>query len=185
MKRFALLMISLLALAAPAFAQINPLVGDLSVYADDQGSVCNINANGGGAFMQLPVIQKFSGGAGSGNVAIRFKITVPTGMSIIGFNTIYVPVGSVVNDLSVAFGVCISTTTVVGQLQVLSNTASPTCSYISVVAADNFATPIAADCSFGEYPMKTGQAIVNPDGTCQCSVATQPTSWGKVKALYR
>jgi hypothetical protein len=183
MKRFALLMISLLALAAPAFAQINPLVGDISMYNDDQGSSCNIVANGGGAFLQPFMVQKFASGGGC--TGIRFKITVPTGMNIVGFSTTFVPVGNVANDLSIAYGICVSTTTVIGQLQVLSVSASPTCSYLSVVAADNFANPIATDCSFGEYPIKVGQAIVNPDGGCQCNVATQPTSWGRVKALYR
>ncbi len=183
MKRIALLAVCLVALAAPAFAQINPQVGDISMYSDDQGSNCNITANGGGAFLQPYMIQKFSNGGGC--TGIRFKITVPTGMSIVGFSTQYVPVGSVAGDLSIAYGICQSTQFVVGQLQVLSLTASPACSYVSVVAADNFANPIATDCLFGEYPIKTGQAIVNADGSCPCSVATEPTSWGKVKALYR
>lgn len=184
MKRIALLTICLVALAAPAFSQaINPLVGDISMYNDDQGSNCNIVANGGGAFLQPYMIQKFSNGGGA--TGLRFKITVPTGMSIVGFGTIYVPIGDVKGDLSLAYGVCQQSQFVVGQLQVLSLSASPACSYISVVAADNFANPIATDCNFGEYPIKVGQAIVNSDGSCPCSIATEPTSWGKVKSLYR
>ena len=183
MKRIALLMVCLVALAAPAFAQINPLVGDISMYSDDLGTNCNIAANGGGAFLQPYMIQKFSFGGGC--TGIRFKITVPTGMSIVGFSTLYVPVGAVAGDLSIAYGLCQQTQFVVGQLQVLSLAASPACSYMSVVNADNFVNPIATDCLFGEYPIKTGQAIVNANGTCPCSVATEPTSWGKVKSLYR
>jgi hypothetical protein len=66
-----------------------------------------------------------------------------------------------------------------------SSGAVAACSYVSVVNADNFVNPIATDCLFGEYPIKTGQAIVNPDGSCQCNVATQPSTWGRVKSLYR
>ena len=180
MKRFALMVLVVLALAAPAFGQG---VGDLSIYADDQGNICDITANGGGTFMQPFVIQKF--GTSEGSTGCRFKITVPVGMSIVGFNTTFVPVGNVGSDLSLAYGVCLTTTTVLGNLQALSISASPACSYISVLAADNFTTPIATDCSFGEYIMGAGQAIVNNDGSCPCNIATSPSTWGKVKSLYR
>jgi len=179
MKPFALLMVCLLtlALAAPAFATA---VGDISLYADDQGNSCNITAPAG--ILTVYVVHKFSdGGSATGS---RFKVTVPPGLAILAFTTTFVPIGNISGDLSLGYGTCVSTTTSLGSI--LINSSGPAaCSYLAVVAADNFANPIATDCLFGEYTIKTGQAIANPDGSCQCSVATEPTSWGRVKALYR
>ncbi len=179
MKHIAILMISLLtlAIAAPAFAQA---VGDISAYADDQGNSCSVTAPAG--IVTVYVVHKFSdGGSATG---ARFKVTVPSGLAILAFTTTFVPIGNISGDLSLGYGTCISSTTSLGSI--LMNSSNPAaCSYISVVAADNFANPIATDCTFGEYTVKTGQAIANPDGTCACSVATEPTSWGRVKALYR
>jgi hypothetical protein len=183
MKRFSLLMVSLLVLAAPAYAQLLEHVGDISAYADDQGSSCNIAAPGGGGLVTVFVVQKFSDGGGA--TGCRFKGTFPASLSFVAFNTSFVPIGNFTNDLSLGYGFCISTTTSLGSALFINATASPACSYVSIVAADNFANAIATDCSFGEYTVKTGQAIVNPDQSCQCNVPTQPTSWGRVKALYR
>jgi hypothetical protein len=185
MKRFSLLMVSLLvlALAAPAYAQLLTHVGDISAYADDLGSSCNITAPGGGGLLTVYVVHKFTDGGGA--TGSRFKGTFPSGLSFVAFNTPFVPIGNFTTDLSLGYGFCISTTTSLGSALFINATASPACSYVSIVAADNFVNPIATDCSFGEYTVKTGQAIVNPNGTCQCNVPTQPTSWGKVKALYR
>src|SRR5262249_35019512 len=96
----------------------------------------------------------------------------------------FTPIGNVTSDESLGYGSCVSTTTNLGNLLFINTAAVPACGYVSVVAADNFANPIATDCVFGEYTVKTGQAIMNPNAGCQCNIATQPTSWGKVKALY-
>jgi len=183
MKRIALLMVGLLtlALAAPAFAQIEGHVGDISAYGDDQGNACNITAPAG--LVTVYVVHKFSDGGGA--TGCRFKLTFPAGLTFLAFNTPMVPIGNVTSDLSLAYGVCIQTTTMLGSALFNSSGAVAACSYVSVVNADNSVNPIATDCLFGEYPIKTGQAIVNPDGSCQCNVATQPSTWGRVKSLYR
>ena len=178
MKRIALTVICLLALAAPAFPAA---VGDISVYADASGNSCNISAPAG--LVQVFVVHKFSdGGCATG---ARFKMTYPAAATFGGATWNYVPIGDVRSDLSLAYGVLISTTTSLGSVSFFGGAPLPACSYFSILAADNFPNAIATDCSFGEFPVKTGQGIANPDGTCQCNVATEPTSWGRVKALYR
>jgi hypothetical protein len=183
MKRIALLTLFVLALASSAFAQTTGLVGDISAYADDQGNVCNLNSPGGGALVTVYIVHKFSDGGGA--TGSRFKATFPAGLSFLAFTTAFVPIGNLSTDLSLGYGACLSSTTSLGSALLSSTSPSPTCSYFSIVAADNFPDPIATDCSFGEFTVKTGQGIVNPDGTCQCNIATEATSWGKVKALYR
>ena len=80
-------------------------------------------------------------------------------------------------------GSCVSASSVITN-EIFAG-AVPACSYVSLVAPDGHAEATATDCGFTEFTIKTGQGIMNPDGSCQCNIATEPTSWGKVKALYR
>lgn len=44
------------------------------------------------------------------------------------------------------------------------------------------------DCFFDEHPLNAGRKVViNPNDSCPCSgpVATEPSTWGRVKSLYR
>lgn len=177
MKRFALTVLLVMVLAAPAMAG----VGDMSIYADNQGNSCNL-VYAGGAPGTAYMVQKF--GPGDESTGVRLKVTVPVGVSMF-FNTSYVPVGDIAIDLSIGYGVCINTTTVIGTFTLFSGSAPAPCSLMSVAIPDGFATALATDCGFVKFPLKVGSGIFNPDGTCQCDIATEPTSWGKVKALYR
>jgi hypothetical protein len=184
MKRFGLLVLLILAISVPAFAQgpyPDGATGDISAYADAEGTSCALTSTGG--LMQVFIVHKFSDGGGA--TGCRFKVTLPAGMTSFGFNTTFVPIGDVLSDLSLAYGICIESTTSLGSVNAFSAAAPPVCSYVSVVAADNFSDPITTDCVFGEYKVETGQGIVNDDGSCACNIATQPSTWGKVKSLYR
>jgi hypothetical protein len=184
MKRFGLLVLLILAISVPAFAQYpDGATGDISAYADEAGTSCALVSNGGFAPVPLYIVHKFSDGGGA--TGSRFKVTVPASIQVFGFNTTFVPIGNITSDLSLGYGTCITATTSLGQVTAFSGSATPACSYVSVVAADNFSDPIATDCSFGEYKVETGQGIVNVDGSCACNIATQPSTWGKVKSLYR
>jgi hypothetical protein len=181
MKRFGLLVISLLALAAPAFGQ----VGVLGIYADDQGNNCNISDPGGVLSNNVNVVHKFD--PGDGATAVRFRIDPPVGANwtFLAFSTIYTPSGSVGTDISIGYGTCTQLTTLVGTAIISSVTPSPACGQV-IISPGFTATVLAADCSFNEFPMPTpGKGIANPDGTCQCNIAVEETTWGKVKSLYR
>jgi hypothetical protein len=44
------------------------------------------------------------------------------------------------------------------------------------------------DCNLGAYQAFAGHKVtINPSASCQCSgpLATEPTTWGRVKSLYR
>jgi hypothetical protein len=183
MKRFALLVLCLVAVATPALA-ING-VGDISAYADANGTDCNILSPGGSAIMHVYVVHKFKNGEQS--TYCRFKGQWPAGLVwLSSFNTgTNLAIGSFNTDISVAYGACITSTTLVGDALFQSAAVSPTCSYFELLAADGQLTPLATDCAFVEVQIGVGKGIVNPDQNCQCNVATEPTSWGRVKALYR
>jgi hypothetical protein len=104
------------------------------------------------------------------------------GTSFFAFNTPYVPIGNLTNDLSLGYGVCLTGTNSLGTV-VASWGASGT---VAITAADGFPDIIYTDCSFGELPGHGGTAYVGSSaGDCNEPNPTQPSTWGQVKALYR
>ena len=180
MKRFALLMLGLMVLAVPAMADINPLVGDISIYADQEGTSCDLTFSQGGHWY---LIHKFDPGEQA--TGARFKLVVPAEVIIAG-STQYVTIGNLATDLSIAYGFCTNSSIVIYDLQTFG-AAPATCAYATLTLPDVVSPyPLATDCDFGEYEMKVGQGIINNAGGCPaCNVKAEATSWGKVKALYR
>ena len=62
-----------------------------------------------------------------------------------------------------------------------------TCSELSIVAVPDFSEPICTGCWFSEEPCWGYDPVhVNCEGAFNCNpVAVEPTTWGRVKALYR
>lgn len=98
------------------------------------------------------------------------------------------------NDLSVGFGSCVSAPVVAATIRYLCPGDSP-CGRVYVGSAPGFGAPFGIDCSFEEIQFFSNHMTVNgiydmlpgmPDPDCMCPiVATTPSTWGKVKALYR
>ncbi len=88
-----------------------------------------------------------------------------------------------------AYGACLTGPSV-GVVQ-LSGFGFPvpgqTCGLVEVVPAPDKTFVIAVNCSLIELPMQAGTFRFNTDGTCPCVDvnATEATTWGKVKSLYR
>lgn len=62
-----------------------------------------------------------------------------------------------------------------------------TCNHLTVTAHPNASTPLLQDCA-GDLIEATGGffSFVPGPGYCNdCALATEPTTWGSVKALYR
>jgi hypothetical protein len=181
MKRFALMVLVVLALAAPAFAGI----GTLAMYADDQGSSCNVTDAPG--LVHTYILHVL--GPADGSTGTRFSVTGPVGWTFVTLVTTFVPVGNAATDISLGYGGCQP-----GPLGLLvgdclwSSTGSAVapCSYVTITPSQVTLFVDATDCNFAELHMpKPGQAIVNPDQSCQCNIAVKPSTWGQVKALYR
>ena len=180
MKRFALLVLGLVVLAAPAMAGINPAVGDISIYADNAGNSCDLTFVSNGHWY---IIHKFDPGEQA--TGARFKLVMPA--SIIAVPTTnYVTIGNLATDMSIAYGFCTNATVVIFDLTTFG-AAPATCEYATITAPDVVSPyALATDCDFGEYEMKVGQGIINNAGGCQaCNVKSEASTWGKVKSLYR
>lgn len=168
MKKVLLLMVAVLCIASVSMAD------HISVYSDASGASCALGA--AGAFLQPAVIHKLT----PGTTGSRFKILIPAGSSIFGFNTIYVPVGNVQTDLSLGYGVCLTGANVIGTMAGIF-----TAGTLEVVAADLQPTILVTDCSAAELVATGGKAYVAGTGDCAEPNATENSTWGQVKALYR
>jgi len=182
MKRFALIVLVVLALAAPALAQ---QVGTLGIFSDDQGNSCDLTDAGGGSLVTTYVVHKI--GPGDGTTGVRFRIEPPAGAtwSYAAFSTTFTPVGQANVDLAIGYGGCQTLTFSVGSALWVSLVAAPACSWVTIKEGLT-GVVLATDCAFQEWTMPTpGQAIANPNVTCPCDIAVQSSTWGQVKALYR
>jgi hypothetical protein len=166
MKKVLLLMVGVLMISSVAMAD------HIGVYTDGTGSSCLLAP---GFTSTAAVIEKFS----AGTTGSRFKVSLPVGSVLFGFNTPFTPVGKVDTDLAVAYGVCLTGDVVVGTL--LANLANGT---IQVLNSDILPNIIYTDCFFAEKVATGGTAHVGETGSCN-EVATEPSTWGQVKALYR
>lgn len=122
-----------------------------------------------------------------GDVGLRFRIEPSPGFTGVWISETspFVTVGNSQTDLSIGFGSCRY-----GQFTVLTTTyqlfGTSSCSTLSIAAANGFPWPICVYCA-GEYFCDGYLALhINCDGSANCNpLATEPTTWGRVKALYR
>jgi len=168
MKKVLLLMLAVLMISSAAMAE------HIGLFSDSNGTNCTLAA---GFNPNVYVVESSLGGT----TGSRFKVTPGAGNSILAFNTTYVPIGNISNDLSLAYGQCLSGQVVLGTI--LMSLAGP--GNLEVVAADAFPTIIYTNCLFGEFPATGGKAYVTVTGDCAFPIATQPSTWGQVKSLYR
>jgi len=182
MKRLVLSILVVLVPATPVLAG----VGTVGVYADSRGVSCSMTDNGGNSLIITYVVHRFGPGEQATNC--RFKIEPPAGASwqYIGFTGAFFFSGRADIDISVEYGVCTSTQTLAGAAYWYSLAASPACGELSIKGGLN-GQLAATDCLYVYRPLQASDPLtVNPSPACSCDVlATEPATWGKVKALYR
>jgi hypothetical protein len=119
-----------------------------------------------------------------GGVGIRFRVAPGVGFTGVwlGETTPFFKVGNSQSDVSVAYGACLfGPQLILTVTYQLFGTSSP-CSDVNVAPANGLPCVIitAFNCVFVEECVSDlGAVHVN------CSVPVEPTTWGRVKALYR
>jgi hypothetical protein len=161
--------------ASMAFAQN----GSIAVFSDAGGSDCNFIDVG--SLNQVYVWHVNTPGA----TASEWMLDVTqVGWTHLGdtpdFNLV---IGTSINGASLSYEACL-----VGSFQLMTvnffgSSAAP-CGLIGIVPAPNKPGVRAVDCAENSVIITGGQARVNPDGTCQCAVPVNETTWGNIKALY-
>jgi len=178
MARLTGMFLLMIAAATPSPA----FVGNVGMYSDDQGIACELHDAGG--VITTYVVHKYPWDGATGS---RFRIEPPdTGTWLfLTFDTPFTTVGDALTDLSVGYGTCISTTMAIGKVLWFSTVPVTQCGLVSVKPGLP-SQIIITDCSFGEQSsLVAPSTVVNPTPACNCQGATEPATWGKVKALYR
>jgi hypothetical protein len=111
---------------------------------------------------------------------------IPLGSSFAPFSVTGDPYSGTV----VRYGECISSSLLIGQLSFFKATANniPGCYQLNVVGYDGEPGPAAFGCDDTWHTVTGGFFTFDPLGKpdCyDCTTATQPSTWGSVKALYR
>jgi hypothetical protein len=180
-----LLVVVLLSVSSLAFAQYNP--GSLDVYSDVGQTSCNFTDAG---FLSVFIFHTHTDGA----TAARFALELPESgtYTLLGdlwqFQTI---IGNTRDGVSIGYGNCVGQTSDVylGQANYATAGPSAACGLITVVPDPTATSGLvefvdcAAPAEFA-YISVGGQGRVNSDGTCDCTVPVQETTWGGIKALY-
>jgi hypothetical protein len=167
MKKVLLLMVAILMVSSVAMADV------IGLYTDASGASCALAP---GFNTTATVVHKFTAGA----TGSRFKATLPAGSNFFSFATGFVPIGSLINDLSLGYGQCLTGSFALGTIVAILGVGAG-----DVLPADGFPNIIYTDCNFGEYPANGGHFWVGTPPTGACEVATAQSTWGQVKALYR
>jgi hypothetical protein len=181
MKKFVLTAMLLAIVATPALAQAE----DLGLFADNAGLSCEVIDAVAGIKRVYVVHVNSAGATGS-------EFLVDTSASTMSLIVSAVPagflsIGASDTGISIAYQEC-----KIGTFLVLTMTFDNTgdtaaCSRLRLLEDPTAVPPVRiyADCSSIPHAFPGGQAIVNPDGSCPCNVATETTTWGNIKALYR
>jgi hypothetical protein len=170
-KRVLLLAVAFLSVGNLAAADL------ISVYSDATGSSCGLNT---GFTTTATVMHKFTPGA----TASRFRLQLPAGSAFFAFNSQYQVLGSILDDGTVQYGQCLN-----GSFPIGTITAILTQGVLWVRPVDGQAYVLTADCSFVEQIAACGSAAVGYGYSPYCdsclTLATEQSTWGAVKSLYR
>lgn len=181
MKKILMLSLAMMMVAGVAMADH---IGIFTDQTGTSGDNCTLVPTDFSPFTVYVVHQTDVGATGS-----VFKVVNNSGYSIsaavLGG---YLSIGDAFTDLSLAYGGCTP-----GDFAVLSLNGfgfpvpGPVCGEVLVVNAPSQATIIAVDCIFAEIPASGGKFVFNSNETCPCIApnATEESTWGKVKSLYR
>ncbi len=180
MKRAMIIACCLVFGASMAFGQ----AGSIGVFSDVGATSCNFVDTGG--LVQVYLAHVFTDGA----TASQFKLDAPLSWTHLGdtwnFTTV---IGTSIAGVSVAYGACFTGPIALGVVNFFGGAVAG-CTFMSIIPDPGAPSGQieAVDCALPD-PNKLfptgGGARINPDGTCQCNVPVQDTTWGGIKALYK
>ena len=184
MKRLVLLTLVILGVSSLAFGQANP--GSIGVFIDQAGTDCNIPDAGPPGILPVYMVHVGSNGA---QASMWMLDTPPPTLTYVGESSPFsVIIGSTLTGISIAYASCYTSPFLVATVNFFATGATPACAYLSIIpnpSAENGLLEII-DCSLVKHELTAGgQAVINSDGSCDCNVATQETSWGGIKSLYK
>ena len=178
MKRVVFLMVAALMAASMVFAQ----AGSIGIFADNQGTNCNLPDPGPGLTMYYAVHVNTPGATACAYWAP--KPTCFTAMYLSDTNMFPVTVGNSQIGASIGYGLCKASPIHVSTLNFFTNGGTPFCCYYPVVGMPLSGQIEVVDCSNNLIYGTGGKGIIKATPACQCNVPAEDTTWGQVKSLY-
>jgi hypothetical protein len=175
MKTFALMTV-LLAAAVPVLA-----AHSIGIYADEAATSCEITDTGGAKTLYIVETNQVQPAGGS-----VWKLAWDAGVTMIyvSDSTPYFRIGNAQDGIQIAYVPCGAGTFLIDTVTMMSFGTSAPCSRFRLVDEPTRGLSILRCGSFDPMSFVPGEAIVNANGTCSCTVATEQATWGSVKALY-
>lgn len=178
MKKVLILAMGVILAANVAFAD------HVGIYAEETGNTCTKALTTPYAPFNVYVIHKFT----AGTTGIRFKVADTSTLYQGTASTAYAILGtSPYTGVSVAYGSCKVGQVLTYTLQFLWFAQPITCGKLEVVNDPLVTSITSTGCDYVDRVATGGQFFFNPNGTCvNCNeVATEATTWGTIKALYK
>jgi hypothetical protein len=166
----------LLAVALLFVTFSRPALADhIGIYRDSSAQSCILAP---GLNSTAVVIHRFSTGATGSQFRVDFSHA--PGSTFLSFDTPFTPVGSLTSGIAIGYGQCL-----VGNLVLGTITATLISGYLGVAPEAGYSAIIYSGCDATDYPATGGIAYIGGDSECSGFDATEPSTWGRVKALYR
>jgi hypothetical protein len=181
-----------LVIAVSSPAKVGP-GGRVALFSDAGLSKCSLT-DSSPQIIDVYVAHITTGSLAESDAAsIQFRITsspgftgtwlediVPTGMSHFGASQ---------SGIGIGYGSCptAGTILVLHLRYQLQGTSTP-CSFLEAGPYPNLCCVATQTCYFfNELPVDGGRLQVNPDQSCPCeaTLAIEPSTWGRIKAMYR
>ena len=171
MKRSVLIVLAIMLFASTAFAQ-----GSIMVFSDPGATSCNFTYAPSG-FAPVYVFHMYT----PGSTASEWRLVLPAGFTHLGdISNFALTIGASVNGTSVSYGACLQGNFMLMTVNALgAPTGTPACTLISIVDVQSIG------CASDRYFPPGGAGVVNTDGSCDCDVPVDETTWGGIKALYQ
>lgn len=172
MMKLILSIIAIVVVAAPAQGQT---AGSINVYADTQGTSCNVIDLESSSIVTLYVIHQ-----GASDVSgVQFMVEPINGANMTWLSDIsgYATTGDSQTGIGVLYGGCLPSPSAVLTINYFGQGLSSFCSEYDIVAspiARAGANPgfVTYDCSSNELPVYGTGVMVNPNVACSCDMAT-------------
>jgi opacity protein-like surface antigen len=178
MRKFALTVVLLAALAAPSLA-----AQSIGIFDDPNGQSCQISDPGGETQKKVYIIHL---NAPPSVIGSAWKLTWDAGMNMtwVSESSPFLLTGNSQDGVQVYYYTCQAGTFLIDTVTFTSHGTSAPCSYMRL-AAEPTQGLVALYCNFAKLSFVPGEGIVNANASCACTVAAAPTTWGRVKSLYR
>jgi len=180
MKKFVLTAVLLTAVTQAALA-----AHSIGIFDDAAATSCEISDPGGPSTKLIYIVHTNELAVPVGGSAWKLEWDAAMTMTWISDSSPFFRVGNAQDGISIAYVPCAGGTFLIDTVSMMSAGTSTPCSRFRLVAHPTQGLAILRCGSYDPMAFVPGEGIVNPNVSCACTVATEPTTWGRVKSLYR